>query len=296
MEKEKKIMKSLIKKYISDELYIELYKVTKMATFTNNERGVVIENLLKRFGIEYGRLGSGTNRIGILIGGYVFKFSLDKDGMIDNRREFLYAKDLQPYCIKVYECIPNGLISVSEYVNVLDYEVFTKPEIQERMREILSDISGRLLIGDVGITSKNHANWGIRNTDGELVMLDFAYVYNMSYKTFLCHCDGKTLLRYDKDYINLYCPRCGRKYTFGQIRKRITKKIQEEEIGDISRLSYNLSKPEQEVEVIKEFEPDDVQKEIEQEEETRPLTNKEKLKEMKDFLKSRRITDEDEDY
>lgn len=283
---ETKKMKSLIKKHISNELYLELYKVTRMSHTTNNQRGTIIAELLNKYEVPNTRLGSGTNRIGFLIDGYVFKFSLDKDGMIDNRREFLYAKDLFPYVIKVYECVPNGLISVSEYVTVFDIDTFNNPEIQGKMRKILSDISDVLLIGDVGITSKNYANWGTRRS-GEICMLDFAYVYSISYKTFLCRCDNSTFLRYDKDYVNLYCPRCGRKYTFGTIRKRITKKIQEEEIGDIRRLSYNISSPYEEVNVVDDFEPEKVKKE--KEEENRPLTAKEKIKLHKKFMKERKI-------
>ena len=51
------------------------------------------------------------------------------------------------------------------------------------------------------------------------------------------------------------CPRCGRKYTFGQIRKKVTKKDQLKEIGDITKRGYVLTAPEQYVEINPEFEP-----------------------------------------
>lgn len=224
------------------------------AGYSNDDKVLVIYDLLNKYKLPWSQLGSGTNRVGILIDGYVFKFALDKDGMIDNRREFLYTKVLQPGAIKIYECIPNGLIAVSEYVTGSEASDFANEENRAKMRKILSDISDRFLIGDVGFSSKNFGNWGKR-TDGSICMLDFAYIYSISYRTFVCRCDDRTLMRYDRDFVNLYCPRCGRKYTFGDIRKRISKALQEEEIGDIRRLGYNLREPVETVPRVAEFEP-----------------------------------------
>ena len=113
---------------------------------------------------------------------------------------------------------------------------------QNKMREILSEISKVFLIGDVGITSKNYINWGIRHTDSgdEICILDFAYIYDVKYGIFKCSCNNETLLQYDKDFVNFICPRCGRKYTFGEVRRKVTRKAQLEEIGDISEIGYNI--------------------------------------------------------
>ena len=45
------------------------------------------------------------------------------------------------------------------------------------------------------------------------------------------------------------------KYTFQDLRRRITKAEQEAEIGDIRRLSYTLTEPEEDKEIKSEFEP-----------------------------------------
>lgn len=250
---EKKVKKrSLILQYFSDELLIELMKVTMMFDVNNNDKGAIIKKLLTDYEVPFTSLGSGTNRMAVLIDGYAVKFALDKDGMIDNRREFLYTENLQPYVVKVYECTPNGLLAVTEYVTIFNLDDFHM--YQNDMREILEAISDSFLIGDVGITSKNYVNWGTRN-DGSICILDFAYVYAVKYKTFVCSCSDESLLRYDKEYVNMRCPVCGRKYTFGDIRKRVTKKTQEMEIGDIRRLGYNLTEAEQVVTYNSEFEP-----------------------------------------
>ena len=106
---------------------------------------------------KFTSLGSGTNRFGILIDGYAVKFALDSDGMIDNRREFLYSQDLYPYVVKVYEAFPNGLVAVTEYVEIFNIEAFYKYE--NKMKEILSDIANNYLVGDVGVTGKNYVNF-----------------------------------------------------------------------------------------------------------------------------------------
>lgn len=244
--------RSLIIKYFSKDIYVELMRITMISDADNNEKGALIKELLRSNNIPFEGLGSGTNRMAVLIDGYAVKIALDKDGMIDNRREMLYTKQLQPYVVKVYESTPNGLIAVTEFV-----EIFTLAEFhehQEEMSEILSNISSQFLIGDCGVTGKNYVNWGTRN-DGTICILDFAYIYSVKYKIFGCACSDDALLRYDKNFVNLICPICGRKYTFGEVRRKITKAQQEEEIGDIRRLSYNLKYSEEVVNTIPDFEP-----------------------------------------
>lgn len=244
--------RSIILQYFPMELYIEITKVTMMTDADNNEKGSIIKDLLANFNVPYTSLGSGTNRMAVLIEGYAVKIALDKDGMIDNRREMLYSKNLQPYVVKVYECVPTGLIAVTEYVSIFTLDDFHT--YQNTMRNILGKISTQFLIGDVGVTGKNYVNWGVRD-DGTICILDFAYIYAVQYKLFVCSCSDDALLKYDNDYVNMRCPRCGRKYTFGEIRKKVTKAKQEMEIGDIRRLGYNLTQSEQIVPINKDFEP-----------------------------------------
>lgn len=227
-------------------------KVTMLSDVDNNDKGDIIKELLTRFSVPYTSLGSGTNRMAVLIDGYAIKIALDKDGMIDNRREMLYTRDLQPYVVKVYECTPNGLIAVTEYITIFTIDDFH--EHQDDMRKILGIISTQFLIGDVGVTGKNYVNWGTRD-DGTIAILDFAYIYSVEYKLFTCSCDNDSLLRYDNDFVILKCPKCGRKYTFGEIRKKVTKAKQEMEIGDIRRLGYNLTQANQLIEANPLFEP-----------------------------------------
>lgn len=256
MGKQKKL-RSMIKQYISDECYFDLYRCTLLDT-DNNGRIFEAKRVLQRHGVPFDGLGSGTNRFAVMIDQYAVKIAVDDDGMIDNRREFKYSQELYPYVTKSYECIPNGLILVSEYVNVFEESTFRAKK--EEMKEILSIISRRYLIGDVGYNPKNYINWGSR-PDGTICILDFAYIYDLSFKVFTCDCNGISMVKYDENFVNLRCPACGRKYTFGDIRMKITKKQQEKEIGDIRTIGYNLTKPEEIVDEIEEFKPVDMSSE-----------------------------------
>ena len=189
--------RSIIKKYFPMDLLIEIYRITRLSDFSNNEKGVMMKELLTKWELPWASLGPGTNRMGIQIEGYAVKIALDEAGMIDNKREMLYTKDLQPYVIKIYECLNNGLLAVSEYVDVFTMDMMLAH--QNQMRDILKDIAGSFLIGDVGVSRKNYANWGMRS-NGEIVMLDYAYVYSRSYSIFKCNCSMDSLVKYDNKY------------------------------------------------------------------------------------------------
>lgn len=243
---EKKVFRSIIHKYFPMELLLELDKVTNNYDVDNNKKSKIINKLLDDYNVPYDVLGNGTNRYGILIDGYAVKIALDKLGKIDNRREFKYSPKLQPYVVKVYEANSTGLLSISEYVTIFSLDDLY--DNQDEMREILGEISQNYLVGDIGVTSKNYINWGIR-PDGSICILDFAYIYALSYKQFACSCSETSFVEYDNDYVKLKCPNCGRVYTFGEIRKKITKADEEAEIGNILDYGYVLEKEMEELEV-----------------------------------------------
>jgi hypothetical protein len=69
---------------------------------------------------------------------------------------------------------------------------------------ILSNLSQDYLLGDVGIINKNYTNWGIRD-NGEVVILDYAYIHRGTEKLFTCEVCGCGILRYDSTYTKLKC-------------------------------------------------------------------------------------------
>lgn len=232
------LLHSMIKKYFSVDLLFELDRLSMTHNVDNNTKGVVINQILTAYNIPFKGLGSGTNRYAVLIEDYVFKFALDEDGKTDNKREFIYSQAAQPYVIKFYECMQNGLIGVCEYYEVFSEADFYDTKNQLEMKRILKELSKTFLIGDIGIFKKNYTNWGYNQITRKIGVLDFAYCYKLSYQVFQCTCKDKGMLYYDENYNQLICPFCGRKHSFWEVRKRIPKKQEQEEIGDIRERGY----------------------------------------------------------
>ena len=243
-------LRSHIKQYFSVELLVELEKVTYMNSIDNNSKVVYINQLLTQYNIPFSPLGPGTNRYTVMIEEYAVKIALDRDGKTDNKREFIYSKNLQPYVIKFYETTPNGLVGFCEYVQLFSLDDFY--DNQDEMRKILEKISSQYLIGDIGISTKNYLNWGFR-FDGSICILDFAYIYSLSFKTFVCTCPSEGVLTYDTDYNLLRCNICGKKHSFKDVRRRITRKQEEDEIGDIRTKGYTIHSVTEKVELNPKF-------------------------------------------
>lgn len=232
------LLHSMVKKHFSVDLLFELDRLSMTRNVDNNTKGVVVNQILTAYKVPFKPLGSGTNRYAVLIEDYVFKIALDEDGKTDNKREFIYSQAAQPYVIRFYECMKTGLIGVCEYFEVFSEEDYYSTKNQIEMRRILKDLSQIFLIGDVGIYQKNYTNWGYRQTDGAIAILDFAYCYKLSYQVFQCTCKDKGMLFYDDNYNQLICPFCGKKHTFWEVRRRIPRSQEQEEIGDIREKGY----------------------------------------------------------
>ena len=270
-------LRSHIKQYFSVELLVELEKITYMNSVDNNSKVVFINQLLSQYNIPYSPLGPGTNRYTVMIEEYAVKIALDRDGKTDNKREFIYSKNLQPYVIKFYETTPNGLVGFCEYVQIFSLDDFY--DNQDKMRKILEEISSEYLIGDIGISTKNYLNWGFR-FDGSICILDFAYIYSLSFKTFVCTCPSAGILTYDHDYNLLKCSLCGKKHSFKDVRRRISRKQEEDEIGDIKEKGYVLHSVTEEVPLNPKF--TDVPKEsVETDKQRKKRELDEQIKEFK---------------
>ena len=66
------------------------------------------------------------------------------------------------------------------------------------------------------------------------------------------------LLKYDDNFVKLICPVCGKSYDFADVRRRISKKDQEKEIGNILDYSYKVTKDNQSIPVILDYEPESI--------------------------------------
>lgn len=203
----------------------------------NNEKFDYILTLLRNRGFL--EIGAGTNRMAVKKGGYIFKIAFDTYGVKDNWQEFKMAPELQPYVTKAYEC--NGLVLVAEYVELMSQEEFINSK--EIIRETLKQLEPNYLFSDMGTIKKNFCNYGYRQGSGEIVILDYGYIYPIDRKMMTClKCAHE--LSWNFNFNELVCPNCGTKYDPIKIRDRMrnydSTEVRYENASDNEMLTLDL--------------------------------------------------------
>ena len=247
-----KKLRSLIQEMIPIDLRVDIDLLSRRRDISNAEKQEELFKLLRQYNInDITPLGSGTNRYAFKLNGFVIKVATDHDGVIDNKKEFKMAKRLYPHVIKIYEVSENGTLLVCEYIQ--PFQSYSEMMAHaDQIRDILKELSSVYLIGDVGITRKNYANWGLRVGSDVPVCLDFAYVYEVKSELFVCrYCKTNSMLLPNTDFTELYCPApgCGKKYTFEDIRAKLGNDLHRHEIGDLSEEGYRLTESNVETEL-----------------------------------------------
>ena len=238
-----KELRSLINEFFPLELRVELELLSRKRDILNKEKQDELIKLLRKYQIkDISLLGSGTNRYAFKFHGYAIKFATDQDGRIDNLTEFKMAKYLYPLVIKIHEISKNGTLLVTEYIQPFDS--FGEMQMhRDQIVKILQDLSSQYLIGDVGISSKNFRNWGKRLNSNAPVCLDFAYVYDVKSKLFVCsNCNQNSMLRSDETFTRLVCPNkdCRSVFLFEDIRRKISNKEHYDNIKNIEEDGYYM--------------------------------------------------------
>lgn len=217
-----------------------------------------LQNYFKDKDISFNFLGDGTNRMALLIDGYVYKLALDDQGYIDNLTEFKMSREAQPYVTKTYET--NGLFCVAEYVTLISYDEFVKQKM--RILEILDILSSEYLLGDMGWTKKNYCNWGYRKNTKDLVILDYGHMMRVDTNKFICsECGG--FLSYNSTFTEIECISCHKKMDFMAMKSKISKKEEMEMIDNyldrsVSTTDSEVEIPDEKFEVVKDKDYDDV--------------------------------------
>lgn len=211
---------SKLDKNIPDEAKIALYKISSdFSIIDDNEKADRIADVMERYGFK--EIGTGTNRIAFMKDGYVYKVALDERGFIDNISEYKRSIEFPQYFVKVYET--NRTILVCEYCELLSEETFNNRKSE--IKSILEHLSHYYVMDDVGLTTKNYCNWGLRHViddDGErddLIIIDNAYFYPIRDNTRMltCSCGGQIIL--NTNFTGYVCsnPSCRMTYTVEEI-------------------------------------------------------------------------------
>lgn len=210
-------IESLIKRNFSEEFMRKVYNVYIDDCMSIVEKTIAFDKMFTaEFGNrkDYRRIGEGTNRFVCLLDNHIIKVAYNYLAYIDNMNELAQAKYKPKYLAQAYET--NGIILVSEYVTVMDKSEFLENQtpIQNILMKLEADINPyekekgkNYILGDMGMSNKNYGNWG-RRMNGEIVILDYGYLYELSYQEWRdvakCPVCGSSL-EYTPDYSELQC-------------------------------------------------------------------------------------------
>jgi hypothetical protein len=202
------------------ELRDELGEVSLQKGMLPTSRRDKINELFSKYHIEYRSIGTGTNRHIVKYDGYVIKIALDKEGIADNRQEWVMSDQLAPHVASTFEISDGGHLLVAEYAPA--FSSYSEMMLRrDSISQILSNWCQRFLIGDVGIVDKNYANWGV-NSQGKAVCIDYAYIFPVSMDLFHClTCGCKTMVM-NSTFSEYRCQSCNAVYPDSSLRSTIT--------------------------------------------------------------------------
>lgn len=197
--------------------------------------------LLHKYNIDFVEVGTGTNRFIIKYEGYAVKIALDNDGVADNKQEYAISEGLGMGAAYSYDLSRGGHLLVAEYCPACTsyQEMF---DHHGEIESILEDWNNKgYLLGDVGITRKNYANWGFRGNHA--VCIDYAYVIPASLYTFRCICGESDIAITDNTFTAYKCLSCGRVIEDSALRKRISPDIRLRMLENATRGSILMTGP-----------------------------------------------------
>lgn len=184
-----------------------------------SRRDKVIE-LLDEYKINWVQLGTGTNRYIVKYDGYALKIALDQEGIADNKQEFAICESLMPNVAYAYEISSGGHLLVASYCPAFS----TANEMylhRNAISNILQNWSKRYLLGDVGISSVNFANWGLA-PGGRPVCIDYAYIFPVGINVFKCICGNQSMEFATGDFTKYRCTKCKKEYEDRELRAKIS--------------------------------------------------------------------------
>ena len=219
------------------ELKVKLGEVSYQKQMFATQRKELVLKLLREYEIDFKELGTGTNRFIVKFEGFALKIALDQEGVADNKQEIVMSRLLAPNVAKAHEISRGGHLLVATYAPA--FSSFSEMRMYENtIRSILKSWSTRYLLGDVGITSINYANWGILN--GKPVCIDYAYIFPVGLDVFTCDCGCSDMKFTGNDYTTYQCAKCSKTYSDRELRMRITNDERMRLFADVSSIGIEM--------------------------------------------------------
>ena len=212
----------------------ELYKIATSLKYNGNieKKYELIDAIMKSRGFY--RAHCGTNRVVYNFfenTTFVAKVALDKIGLADSPAEYKNQNFFKPFCCKIFEVDPTGVIAFVERVNPISSIEEFLSVADDVFNMMVTKIIGKYVVDDLG--SEKYMNYGLRyNSNGYTfgpVIIDYPYAYELDGGKLICQKPIKTItgmmvpcggeIDYDVGFNHLICTRCGRKYTAMDLKK-----------------------------------------------------------------------------
>jgi hypothetical protein len=222
-----------IRSILTQEDVNALYSIATSLRYNGNieKKYELIDSIMRPRGFV--KAHSGTNRVVynfLELPTFVAKVAVDKVGMKDSPAEFRNQEYFKPFCCKIFEVDPTGVIAFVERVNpITSLEEFLSVS-DDIFNMMITKIIGKYVVDDLGVNK--YMNYGLRyNANGCTfgpVILDFPYAYELDGAKLICKkpiqtinglepCNGE--IDYDKGLNGLFCTKCGREYKALDLKK-----------------------------------------------------------------------------
>lgn len=211
----------------------QLYKIATSLRYNDDieKKYELIDAVMRPRGFRRGNCG--TNRVVYNFledPTFCMKIALDKVGLKDSPAEFKNQEFFKPFCCKIFEVDPTGVIACVERVNPISSLEEFASIADDIFNMMITKIIGKYVVDDLG--SEKFMNYGIRyNSNGVAfgpVVIDFPYAYELDGAKLKCAnrlqfgnryiiCNGD--IDYDEGLNNLRCDKCGKIYTAQELSK-----------------------------------------------------------------------------
>lgn len=218
---------------ISQEDINQLYKIATSLRYNDDieKKYELIDAIMRPRGFKRGN--RGTNRVVYNFledRRFCFKIALDRVGIKDSPAEFRNQEFFKPFCCKIFEVDPTGVVACIERVNPISSLEEFASIADDVFNMMVTKIIGKYVVDDLG--TEKFMNYGIRyNSNGVAfgpVVIDFPYAYELDGAKLHCArqihmgntitiCNGE--IDYDSGLNHLVCTKCGAKYTAKELGK-----------------------------------------------------------------------------
>ena len=223
-----------IRSILTQEDINELYQIATSLRYNGDieKKYELIDTIMRSRGFR--KAHCGTNRVVynfLEIPTFVAKIAIDKVGMKDSPAEYRNQEFFKPFCCKIFEVDPTGVIAFVERVNpITSLEEFLSVA-DDVFNLMITKIIGKYVVDDLG--TEKFMNYGLRyNSNGYTfgpVIIDFPYAYELDGAKMICKntvntpfgksvCNGE--IDYDEGLNHLICTKCGKVYSAQDLKKQ----------------------------------------------------------------------------